>query len=288
MRRQTAKRDEQWPRSVASWLVTAAVLGASAALCAPSWLAAQSPDEVRISVAPTLAAKAGSAIALAIEIGPAHVVPPSSFVSLRGVPADVMLAGGHLVAPGLWAVPLSALPTLRAWIPHDISGRAEIGVRLVGIDGTLLAQATMALVVESDLAQATAPTGPAQSAPTVGERQPPGSKLAQKRGKQTAAAPQQLAPVEKKRAERLLARGLDYLAAGNVLASRDFFERAAEIGLAAAALRLAATYDPVELPRLKVHSVVADLALARKWYELARDLGAPEAASPLARLSGSN
>jgi TPR repeat protein len=58
--------------------------------------------------------------------------------------------------------------------------------------------------------------------------------------------------------------------------------------LAAAALRLAATYDPVELPRLKVHGVVADLALARKWYERARDLGAPEAASHLARLGGGN
>jgi TPR repeat protein len=44
----------------------------------------------------------------------------------------------------------------------------------------------------------------------------------------------------------------------------------------------------VELARLKAHGVVADLALARKWYERARDLGAPEAASQLARLGGGN
>ena len=36
------------------------------------------------------------------------------------------------------------------------------------------------------------------------------------------------------RAERLLARGEAYLANGNIMGARDFFERAADAGLAAA------------------------------------------------------
>jgi hypothetical protein len=267
------------------WLTAALMLGVSAVLCSPGEVAAQLPDEVRITVAPTIVAKAASELALAIEVGPEHVVPPRSFVSLRGVPADVSLTEGHLVAPGLWAIPLSALPTLRAWIPADISGRAEIGVSLIGIDGRLVAQATTALVVESNPAQPVAPAMPRRSVPTVVASQGR-SNVAQERGRQTAPALNQLPPAEKKRVERLLARGLDYLAAGNVAAARDFFERATEIGSAAAALRLAATYDPVELPRLKIHSVAADRALARKWYERAKELGAPEAASRLDRLGG--
>jgi TPR repeat protein len=94
-----------------------------------------------------------------------------------------------------------------------------------------------------------------------------------------------IAAEEKARAEQLLARGDAYLADGNVMGARDFFERAADIGLAAAALRLAETYDPGALQRLQALGVVPDPALARRWYERARELGAPEAADPLARLS---
>ncbi len=269
------------------WLAAVVMLGACAVLCCVDKAAAQSADQVHINIAPRIIAKVASEVALAIEIGPAHIVPPRSFVSLRGLPLQVSLREGHLVAPGLWSVPLSALPSLRVWIPPDISGHAEIGVRLIALDGRLLAQATTALVFEPNPGQP-APAKPAPSAPKVAARQPPPSNVEQERGSGAASGPSQPPPTERARAEHLLARGLDYLAVGNVAAARDFFERAAEIGLAAAALRLAATYDPAELPRLKVHGVVADRALARKWYERAQGLGAPEAASRLARLGGSN
>jgi len=270
------------------WATAAMMLGALAVLCSPDTVAAQSSDRVHIKVAPRIVAKAASELALAIEIGPAHVVPPKSFLSLRGLPAQVTLTEGHLVAPGLWAVPLSALPTLKALIPASIAVDVEIGVRLIGLDGRLLAQATTALVIESSPTQSVAPTRPAPSAPAVAARQPPPSSGGQERSDQIAPGPPQLHSAERTRAEQLLARGLDYLTVGNVAAARDFFERAAEIGLAAAAFRLATTYDPAGLPRLKVHGIVADVALARKWYERARDLGAPEAASQLARLGGGN
>ena len=49
---------------------------------------------------------------------------------------------------------------------------------------------------------------------------------------------------------------------------------------------LAATYDPRELARSGVQGVQPNLPEARKWYERARELGAPEAEERLARLGG--
>ena len=99
-----------------------------------------------------------------------------------------------------------------------------------------------------------------------------------------APAPE-LSDEDKVRAERMLAQGAKHLDQGNIGAARMFFQRAAEAGLAAAALRLGATYDPVELGRLEaLAGINADRNEARRWYELARDLGAPEAADRLGRL----
>ena len=83
----------------------------------------------------------------------------------------------------------------------------------------------------------------------------------------------------------LLSRGNDQLQHGNVAAARLYYQRAADTGLAQAALALASTYDPDELVRLSVVGTQPDRELARRWYERARELGAPEAERRLKRLS---
>ncbi|HEU0160654.1 MAG TPA: sel1 repeat family protein, partial [Hyphomicrobiaceae bacterium] len=98
------------------------------------------------------------------------------------------------------------------------------------------------------------------------------------------ARPSELPPPQKKLAEQLLAQGERNLSQGTVAAARLFFRQAAEAGLALAAMRLGATYDPNELEKLKVQGLAADVTEARKWYERARELGAPEAEQRLARL----
>ena len=101
--------------------------------------------------------------------------------------------------------------------------------------------------------------------------------------------PPDLAADERERAERLVTNGDRHLEQGNIGAARMFFQRAAEAGLATGALKMAATYDPAELERLhiKVQGAIPDRAEARKWYERARTLGAPEAEERLARIGGS-
>jgi TPR repeat protein len=89
---------------------------------------------------------------------------------------------------------------------------------------------------------------------------------------------------ERERAFGLLAKGQEQLGRGGVYSARMFFQRAAEAGLAEGALAAGATFDPVELGKLKVIGLTPDVAAARKWYEKARELGATEATERLRRL----
>jgi TPR repeat protein len=133
-------------------------------------------------------------------------------------------------------------------------------VSLVGLDGSVLAEAKSTLVVRG-AAAASAP----KSSP---ERRDPG-----------------LTPQDRVRAQGFVTKGDELMAAGNVEAARLFYERAADLGLARGALALAATFDPDELARRQVvGGLRPDPAAAKRWYERARELGADEADEPLRRL----
>lgn len=253
--------------------------------------AQQSADVPRIVVATTILAEPASQAALSIQVGPPGSVPGNTFVRLRGLPASVSLSEGYAIAPGSWAVPLFGLPSLKAIVPAGVSGRSEIIIHLVGVDGTTLAETKTALVV-GPAAMIAPPERPAaervpadrpprRSALAISPSPPPGSNA--------QPAPTNLTPDEKQRAERLVISGDRHLEQGNIGAARQFFQRAAEAGLAAGALKMAATFDPSELDRLgvKVQGAIPDRTEARKWYERARTLGAPEAEERLARIGGS-
>jgi hypothetical protein len=84
----------------------------------------------------------------------------------------------------------------------------------------------------------------------------------------------------------LLKRGKDLIAHGDIAAARVTLKRAAEANHAEAALALASTYDPIVLRELKVYGFPADAAMARAWYEKAKELGsavAPRRLEMLAR-----
>jgi hypothetical protein len=84
--------------------------------------------------------------------------------------------------------------------------------------------------------------------------------------------------------ERLLDRGQQFLAQGNIVIAREYFARAAALGLPIAALRLGETHDPLEFRHLQIFGLKHDPAEARRWYERAIELGANEAEAKLRRL----
>jgi hypothetical protein len=93
-----------------------------------------------------------------------------------------------------------------------------------------------------------------------------------------------LNPLARLRAERLVARGEQIVAGGNIALARQLFLRAADAGLARGAFLLATTYDGRELLRLRMSGVQPNPTLARRWYERARALGAAEAEGRLGGL----
>ena len=77
--------------------------------------------------------------------------------------------------------------------------------------------------------------------------------------------------------EMLVSRGDAVLATRDVTSARLYYQRAADAGDNAAALRLGATFDPVFLNRTGLGPMGADLAKAAQWYRRARDLGNKDA-----------
>jgi TPR repeat protein len=240
--------------------------------------------EPQVGIAGMILAEPASQIPIAIQIGPPDALPANCFIRLRGLPPSVSLSEGHAIGPGSWAIPLFGLATLKANIPAGVSGRSELSVTLVAVDGSLLAEGKTVLVV------APAATLVPAERPATGQAStlvPPTPVPAGRPDRNNAPRPPELSADDKARAEKLLAQGERFLSQGNVALAREFFRRGADAGLAQAAVRLAASYDPAELGRLQVQGVVPDRAEARKWYERARELGAPEAEERLARLGGS-
>lgn len=83
---------------------------------------------------------------------------------------------------------------------------------------------------------------------------------------------------------RLVKRGEDSLAQGDIAAARLILGRAAEARDARAALSLGATFDPAVLRQLHVLGLPPDVARAREWYEKAAEYGSAEASNRLAAL----
>jgi hypothetical protein len=80
--------------------------------------------------------------------------------------------------------------------------------------------------------------------------------------------------------------GVELMTYGEVFAARAMFQRVAEAGEGAGAFALAETYDPIVLGELRLREqIMPDVALARTWYERARDLGVREARDRISRLS---
>jgi hypothetical protein len=255
---------------------------------------AQLDQKPRINIGKVVLVEPASETPMPIQIGPIDAIPRNSFVRIRGVPPAAVLSEGHSIAPGSWAVPLSVLPNLRISIPVGVSGKADITIALVQIDGTVLAEARASLVVaaaeliapqqpsaprERSVASVGNPPAPLEASPPPSQRPPTPAA-----GPLPAKEPRELTE-NQNRALAFVVRGRAQAQQGNIAAARLFFRRAADADLAEGALALAATYDPVELANMGVAGVQPDVAMARQWYEKARELGAREADERLHRLS---
>ena len=256
-----------------SLLLLAPLLAATVAF-GPALSQAQSAQPI-ISVPPAVAAEPASQAAFPIRVGPPGAVPHNSFVRLRGLPPTAALSEGYSIGPGSWAVSLAALADLKITLPAGSTGKSDIVVTLVAIDGAVLAETRSTLAVASGQKSDPKPDrGQAQREPGA----PAAASLLRSGvadGAERSAPPPQpvtqpTTPQDRERALRLVKKGDEQLAEGNVAAARLFYERATDAGLAQGAMALAATFDAVELARIGVRGIQPDAKEARRWYERAR------------------
>jgi TPR repeat protein len=83
----------------------------------------------------------------------------------------------------------------------------------------------------------------------------------------------------------LLNQGKQFIAVGDLVTARIVLQRAADAGVAPAALALGETYDPAVLAQQGVRGLNGDVAQARRWYVRAQALGSAEAARRLAAMA---
>jgi hypothetical protein len=82
----------------------------------------------------------------------------------------------------------------------------------------------------------------------------------------------------------LIMRGQNFIANRDLASARLVLQRAADAGSANAALALASTFDPLVIKSLGATGGEPDVALARKWYQKAIELGSTAASQQLAKL----
>jgi hypothetical protein len=201
---------------------------------------------------------------------------------LTGLPVGWTISSGLRQGADNWLLSTSEVSGAAIRPPLDFVGAIDLGVELRLADGTVTdrlslrltwvdAPTTTTVIAAPQKAAASAGTGSAGTAPP--ETTKP----------QARSAP--LRHLDRDEIANLRKRGEEFMAAGNVGLARLDLQHAAEAGDAQAAFALATTYDPILLETRKMIGVVPDIAMARAWYEKAKDLGLTDAADAPAMIA---
>jgi hypothetical protein len=150
-------------------------------------------------------------------------------------------------------------------------------VPVVSIPVAPPAESVAAAPAPPPAAVASEPPPPAPAEPTAKAPEPPTIVA-------STPMPTPAPAVNTRQADALLARGDDLLATGDVAAARLFYQRAAELGSAAAATAVGHTYDPAVLELLRVRGARGDAQMAAEWYRKAIAAGDRQAEIRLKRL----
>jgi TPR repeat protein len=252
-----------------------ALLGILSIAPAPRAAAQASSDQLVVDAPAAFQLAPGAEAALPIQISPGAAVPRRAIVLIRGLPSTASLSEGRLFESGVWGVAAGDLGRLKISAASGANGRNELDISVVAIDGTVLAEGHSSLVIGA-LASANTPNDKTMYTAASSQTDVEIAK--------SAPPPQRLSPAQAEQYVALVKKGDEQLRVGNISAARLLYRHAAEAGLAAGALALAATYDEVELKKLRVvGGVQADPKQARLWYESAAGLGSAEAQERLQR-----
>jgi hypothetical protein len=203
---------------------------------------------------------------------------------LSGLPVGSTISAGLPFGADNWLLSASELSNATIRPPRGFVGAIDLAVELRLADDTVADHLSLRLTwVETPettttiaAAQTTAVAAPAGTGSTDNRpRETPNS--------QATNVP--LRRLDREEIADLLKRGEEFVAAGNLGPARLALRRAAEAGDSQAAFVLATTYDPILLETRRVIGVVPDIAMARAWYEKAKEFGSTDASLRLGLLA---
>ena len=234
-----------------------------------------SSPRARLAILRAPSGRVNDAIPLGVSLAGA-----SGSVSLliSGLPAGSTISTGRPLGAGNWRLPASELSNAAIRPPRGFVGAIDLTVELRLADDTVADRQSLRLTwvgtpetTEARTADVAAPVGTDSAAP----RETPNP--------QATSAP--LRRLDREEIAYLLKRGEELLAAGELGPARLVLRRAAEAGHPNAAFALAITYDPILLEARRVVGVAPDIAMARAWYEKAKELGSTDASRRLELLA---
>jgi hypothetical protein len=213
---------------------------------------------------------------------PLPVRPARDPVGLAlGVIARLIVAGCAVAVAALLLLGVVPLPfRLGASVASETPVVAPAPAQTVALAQTMAAAPPAAAVQPAPMQPMPMQPAPMQPAPT----RPSATPVATLSVHAGEAVPADRWALDAAEIERLVKRGEDYLAQGDIAAARLILGRAAEARAARAAMSLGATYDPAVLRKLHVLGFRPDVAQARAWYDKAAGYGSSEAAARLATL----
>jgi hypothetical protein len=187
---------------------------------------------------------AGEAFPLGVSIrGPGE----GALLIISGLANGATLSAGRPAGDNSWHVSAADLNNVMIQPPREFVGAMDLAVELRLADDTLTDRRSLRFE---------------WAAPAAPEAKPKAYSVLQLDPDEIAA---------------LVKRGDELMASGDLAAARLVLQRAAEAGDAHAALALAGTYDPMVLEKLPVHGLAPNIAMARNWYERARQFGSLDA-----------
>jgi hypothetical protein len=212
-------------------------------------------------------------VPLPVKISPDSSLPKQAIVLIRGLPSSIALTVGRSFESGVWGVKPSELPKLSVNSLGGTGLTSKLSVSVVTLDGTILAESSINLVV--------VPQSDQDTTQSISSNQKQVKTAFTDTGKKSLQISQQ----DKARIATLMQKGDEYFKIGSVIIARGFYTKAAELGSNEAMVALARTFDPAELSQASLPiAVKPDAARARKWYEKAKQRGSTKAAQYLERL----
>jgi hypothetical protein len=191
---------------------------------------------------------------------------PRGDVVIGGYAAGSIFATGQALSRSAWVLLPSQIDGAAITPPPGFAGAMDLVFELRLADGRVVDRKHARLEWSAPPPEASANV-PSEAPPPLdpSAAEPPPSAEASSR---TLSSEQVAA---------LLKRGNELVSHGDLAGARLIFERAAQAGESRAALALASTYDPVVLEHLGERGLAPDIAMARFWYERAKELGSKEA-----------